>query len=130
MRVAFGVQIDSLSDPNHPIIEKARKIFSFDMGILDFLGFLIVFTSPRLAKILGLRFSKDSVDYFYGLAFDILKKKRAEMKQRKLDKKEANDHSDKPSNFIELLLEAEEEARMLEESESDDSKKAVKCKPF
>ena len=122
IRVAFGRKMDSLSDPNNPIIFHVNKLFSLDFSPLAILGFLVVLFCPSIAKKLGLRFQKKSVDFFYDLSKDIIEQKRIDFEQKK-----SSTNKDKASNFIELLIEAEAEVQQSEKAETN-SGKASKCK--
>ena len=122
VRVAFGVQLNSLEEPNNPIIEKAKKMFSTDMPLTTLMSLTIAMLWPQLGELFGVRFCKESIDFFYEMSLDIVKQKRKEFKL-----KCSNEEVTKASNFIELLIEAEQEVQMTDILE-DKTTKSSKCK--
>lgn len=78
---AYGINVDSVSQPDHPIVSNAKKILNVDAS----LSFMVCVMLPSLAKFLNLHaFNKKSVDYFDNLTFEIIEKRiRSSQKQRK-----------------------------------------------
>ena len=78
----YGVEIDSVRDPNHPVVVNATKILNVDVTFTQIVCFLF----PRVAKLLKLDiFDKDSVNYFDKLTFEIVEKRLKETEgKRKL----------------------------------------------
>lgn len=107
--------MNSLVEPNHPIIVYAKKFFSTDISIGNLLRFTFLVLAPKLANALGVRVNADVMDYFSVLAQKVIQEKRAEMKRENFGK---------AGNFIEILLEAE-----IEENQTNDGEeKKSKCK--
>lgn len=117
-RVAFGVKVNSLKDPNNPIIQRSSQIFSNDLSAQKILPLALAMMFPRLGKLFDIRFCKESVDYLYEISMNIIKQKRQEL----LDKGSSSNES-KASNFVELLLEAEQEIQELDTNKN----KSTKC---
>ncbi|XP_017462254.1 PREDICTED: cytochrome P450 3A8-like, partial [Rhagoletis zephyria] len=77
----YGVEIDSVRDPNHPVVVNATKILNVDVTITQIICFLF----PKVAKWFKLDiFDKDAVNYFDKLTFEIVEKrlKEADGKQK------------------------------------------------
>ncbi|XP_078614493.1 cytochrome P450 3A24-like [Branchiostoma floridae x Branchiostoma japonicum] len=98
---AFGVDVDSLHNPNHPFVANARKLFDFNL----FNPILIVlFLFPQLAKIfsaMGLNMSVFSTKAleFFGAAVDNV-----------LDMRGSNEEeAAKRVDFLQLMLKAHNE---------------------
>lgn len=71
--------------------------------------------APKLAKLLGIQFNEQSIDFFTEFATQILNDKRAAY---------SNESTKKGSNFFELMLKAEVD---LQNNNKDEK---VKCKYF
>lgn len=70
---AYGINVDSLSSPNHPIVEQVKRILSTDASLEQ----IICFTAPDLAKFLNLNpFDIKSCQYLDNLTFEIIKKRQ------------------------------------------------------
>ena len=55
---AYGIKIDSINNPDHPIVQNAQKIFSLDVN----LAMIIAVLFPRIAKWLDINFvDKDAI---------------------------------------------------------------------
>ncbi|KAH9398120.1 Cytochrome P450 3A4 [Tyrophagus putrescentiae] len=108
VQVAFGLKIDSLTEKNHPVITNAHRLFSADFSIRNLLIVASLLLVPKIAKLLGLRFNGESIDYFSEFSTKILKDKRAAYTKEK---------EGKASNFIELMLEAEADLQNNNEHE-------------
>lgn len=116
IQMAYGVEIDSLNDPNNLILKNARKIFSRDSSFSEILFFSLATISPTLVKYSGFKWQKESISYFEKCSIDIIKKKREELKNK------TSEH--RASNFIELILECEDE--QINKIEKDVSTKDFK----
>lgn len=117
IQVGFGIQVDSLADPNNQIIKNARKLFSVDLPFGELVKSFLVFIAPKFSNLLNIRLNGEITDYFAKVALEIIHKKREQMKSRQ-------NHS-KCTNLIELMLEAESE--MNSEGQHEDGK-SFKCK--
>ena len=112
IQVAFGAQVDSLADPNNPIILNARKVFSKDFGYKTMAEMMIIFVFPKVAKLFGIRFQKEPINFFQDFSKKIIKKKKDDLQNNK--------GWGKASSFLELVLEAEaEHERQLMNSNSE-----------
>ncbi|KAJ6218346.1 hypothetical protein RDWZM_009503 [Blomia tropicalis] len=118
IQVAFGTKVDSLVEPNNPVITYAKKLFSVDISFKNIIKFTMILMAPKLANFLKIRINPEVTDFFYKFSMDIINQKRKNMK---------NGNIGKANNFIELLLEAEveneEEAaklKLTEESNVDE----------
>ena len=68
----YGIEIDSVTNANHPIVVNAKKILNVDIN----LGKMICFLLPRIAQLLDLNaFDKDAILYFDKLTFEIVEKR-------------------------------------------------------
>ena len=77
--------------------------------------------APKLSVKLGVRVNGDVIDFFHKMSLDIINAKRDEIQSR--------GSIAKPTNFIELLLEAEHNAQIEQTNGTDDEvKKSEKCK--
>ncbi|KAM6156412.1 cytochrome P450 3A4-like [Erethizon dorsatum] len=65
MGTSFGVNVDSLNNPQDPFVDKAKKLFKFDVfNPLIFLGFLFSFLIPIFEMLNISVFAKDSIKFF------------------------------------------------------------------
>lgn len=119
IRVAFGVKADSMANSGDPVVNNARQLFSTNMGIKTMLAISMMFYTPGLAKLFNVRFKASVVDFFGQFSLSIIKQKRKLF--------ETGEQIGKANNFIELLLEAEAEYRLLEQQETN-TDKIYKCK--
>ncbi|XP_030834095.1 cytochrome P450 3A30 [Strongylocentrotus purpuratus] len=115
---AFGIDIDSQSDPKSPFVTNAKKAFQFDLtNPLFILGTLI----PILGKVLtyfriAMFIPADTLDFFR----DVNKKTIA------LRKSSSSGPNSKRVDFLQLLLDAQKqenidkESKPEEEEEDDD----------
>ena len=81
--MAFGTRIDSLNDPQNPVILNAQKIFSTDITVKDFAQMLLMMALPKVGKALGFRFRGMTVDFFKSFSEDIIAKAKEELKKNK-----------------------------------------------
>lgn len=71
-RCGYGIDVDSLSDPNHPIVVNARKILGIDAS----LSMILCFLFPSLARLLKLEaFDWSATQYFDNLTKKIVEKR-------------------------------------------------------
>ncbi|XP_035693884.1 cytochrome P450 3A29-like [Branchiostoma floridae] len=97
---AFGVQVDSLNNPDHPLVTSAKTLFVF-----NFFNplILIVFLFPQLAWLLevcGVSFmNRKSINYFSEAVDNAISMRKA---------KQADGASDeaRPPDFLQLMIEA------------------------
>ena len=116
VQIAFGVKVDSLVDGNHPLIKHAKSIFQQDLGFYNLLVVVLTVLAPWVVKLFGMRMNGAALHYMGELAKGIIQKKKEDMK----DANNNNPESSKANNFIELLLEAENERIKLETNELQD----------
>lgn len=115
VQTAFGTKIDSLKEPNNPIVLNASKLFSVEWSTMRIIKMTIMVAFPRLANALKLEFSPEVTRFFVKLSKKVIEDKRKIMQN---NKDMANDT--KAANFIDLLLEVQNEV--------DDTKTSSKCK--
>lgn len=84
--MAFGTRVDSLNDPQNPIIVHASKVFSQDMSPKQFAKLLLILGLPKVAKMLGFRFQGEVIDYFTKFSESIIAKCKEELKKNKKSK--------------------------------------------
>ena len=121
IQTAFGIKVDSLNDPTNPIITNGRKVFQTQFNFVDLIIITIIHFAPRFAKLFNLEVHNETTKFFSKMSNDIIEQKRLEYAKTK--------SFAKANNFIEFLLEAEEEGRKFSENENDvDAKKHIKCK--
>ena len=105
IQISMGIKIDSLQDPNNPIIQNARKLFGQDISFMDLTIFALASAFPNLLKMIGLKIQPDALNYLANISKEIIKKKREQMKTR--------NETQKANNFIELILEVEQEQKQI-----------------
>lgn len=87
---AFGVNVDSDSIPDHPIVSNAKKIIGMDA----LLSQAICLTLPSVARLLRLEpFDPQSSAYFDQLTFTVIEKRL----------KDSSKQSKKPSSLDSIL---------------------------
>ena len=107
IRVAFGTKVDALIDDNNPIIVNARKIFSKDFSLLMVPKMIVLAFLPKVARLLGLTFfPKDVTNFFLNLFRNIIAEREKDKETKKYD-------------FLQLLLEANENQEQLTDENSD-----------
>ena len=114
LQVAFGSRVDYLVEKDNKLASMAKKMFSTDFNLKTLFSTVLIFTMPRLVKLLGIR--NEVMDFFKDFSLKIIQSKREELKKE--------ENLGKANNFLELLLEAEAENAKLMEQESG---KSVKC---
>ena len=112
VQIAFGKKIDSLVEPNNPVLVNAKRLLQQNIPVQDVIKYTIILMSPKLAKFLDLRPSYNEVEFFKKFSHQIIQEKRAEFTEalRKGEKVKA-------TNFIELLIEAECECNRVSQNE-------------
>jgi cytochrome P450 family 3 subfamily A len=103
-RVAFGVDIDSQNDPDHPFVKHMTKTLDFRLWKRPFFLFAIFLQSLiPLVRKLGIRFmDKDTSDYFEKLV------------AQAIEEREKGD-SDR-IDFLQIMLEAQEQHAEADEN--------------
>ena len=70
----YGIHLDSLSDPNHPVVVNAKKVLNVDASFSMVVSTLF----PWLAKLLKLEpFDKKAVQFFDDLTSKIIEQRLA-----------------------------------------------------
>lgn len=128
IQVAFCTKVDSLIDPNNPIIKNVKKL-SGDMSLKNILIFALIFICPKFTKkfLKRFRLNGDVVDFFTAFAQEIINTKRKEFQEKDFSK---------ANTFIEFLLEAEHEFEMQQQEtnqmnnleKNEEYRKTLKCK--
>ncbi|XP_078571526.1 cytochrome P450 3A29-like [Branchiostoma floridae x Branchiostoma japonicum] len=95
---AFGVEIDSLHNPDHPFVTNAKAIF--DISLFN-IAFFIMFAFPQLGKFLerfGMTVLPKKPMKFFSEAVDSV-----------MDMRKTNPGDEKPVDFLQLMLKAHNE---------------------
>lgn len=72
LKIGYGIEIDSVRNPDHPVVVNATKILNVDINFNQ----IICFMFPKVAKWLNLDiFDRDAVNYFDKLTFEIVEKR-------------------------------------------------------
>ena len=121
IQLSMGIRIDSLEDPNTPLIRYARQLFGHDLLVKDAILFSIAFFYPKLLKYLPLRLQGEAIDHFKECVLQIVHKKREEMNNKQ--------SSQKATNFIELVLEVEQEQESVDKQQQQQQSNGD-AKPF
>ncbi len=95
IQVAFGTKVDALIDENNQIITNAKKILSRDLTLKAVLKFLIMTTSPKIARLLHIRFIEKGVTQFF-----------EQFTLKIVEERKKNKSSVKRYDFLQLLLDA------------------------
>lgn len=126
LQTAFGSKDDSLYDADNEIMQKAKANFSSDLDFRSMLFFSLLFTCPKLlpfiTKVVNLDKGSELADFFKSLSLKLIEKKR---KQLELERQQV-DNNRKATNFLEMLLDAEQEFKKKEGVESKTGK-TTKC---
>jgi cytochrome P450 family 3 subfamily A len=107
IQVAFGTKVDALIDENNQIIMNAKKILSLDLSLKAVLKFLIMTTSPKIARLLQIRFIQKEVTQFF-----------EEFTLKIVEERKKNKSSVKRYDFLQLLLDAMNNEQNDEEFEN------------
>lgn len=68
----YGINVDSVRQPNHPIVENAKRILAVDASFT----FIFTMTMNKLAEWLKMEaFNKQSINYFDRLTHEIIDKR-------------------------------------------------------
>lgn len=119
-QTAFGLELDSLKDPNNDMVRFGQMIFT-QPSLLNAIKFATIFSLPRISNLLKLELNHDVNTFFSTLTNKLLEEQRKSMRSK--------GDSFRPSCFIEFLLEAEAEYEK-QLSNEDPNQKASKCKQF
>ena len=77
---AYGIEVDSISESNHPLVKHAQRILSLDVSLNQ----AICFVFPFLGKFLNLDpFDRESAKYFDDLTFKIIEERLKTKNKRK-----------------------------------------------
>ncbi|CAG2110042.1 unnamed protein product [Medioppia subpectinata] len=91
---AYGINVDTLNNPDHPVVVNAQRILSVDLTWQQVIGMLM----PRVAKMFKLEFfDLQATTYFDKLTNQILK-------ERKHNNKYTNSRR---TDFIQLMIDSE-----------------------
>ncbi|XP_052023972.1 cytochrome P450 3A11-like [Apodemus sylvaticus] len=96
---SFGVNVDSLNNPNDPFVEKAKKLVRFDIFDPLFLSVVLFpFLTPIYEMLNICMFPKDSIEFF--------KKFVGRMKEYRLDSKQKH-----RVDFLQLMMNADNNSK-------------------
>ena len=78
----YGIDIESVKNPNHPIVVNAKKIFGPDLNLTKVLGYVW----PQLGKFLDLSaIDSDSAIFFRKLSEQLINDRKAKKSDRMQD---------------------------------------------
>ncbi|CAG2120867.1 unnamed protein product, partial [Medioppia subpectinata] len=103
---AYGINVEFINNPNHPIVVKARRMLSVDSSLSNILSILV----PPIARFLRLDpMNRQAIDYFDNLTNQIVTehKKVTDFIQLMIDKKE-DSTVNSVANDCDHILTAEE----------------------
>lgn len=103
----FGVEIDTINEPDHPLLKNVAKIFELDYTKNWKLIFLLFF--PRLGNYL---LSKNMLDVVDAHAMQYVKQLFEQIIEERKSKKERRD------DFIQMMVELEEDGEIDQNKES------------
>ena len=70
---AYGIKVDSINNPDHPIVVNAKKMF----GVNADLGIILSVFAPNIARFLKLEFfDKSAIKYFDELTNQIVAERK------------------------------------------------------
>ena len=76
---AYGIDLDAVNNPDHPIMVNAKKVLSVDTSPTQLLSILF----PKVASLLRLNFfDVNAINYFDQLFNEIVKYRRGLVKQQ------------------------------------------------
>ena len=76
----YGIEIDSVRNPDHPIVVNAKKILNVDISFSRMMCFFF----PSIAKFLDLQaFDRDAINYFDKLTFEIVERRLQQKDQKR-----------------------------------------------
>ncbi|CAG2108825.1 unnamed protein product [Medioppia subpectinata] len=94
---AYGINVESIDNPNHPIVTNAMKILNTDAGV----GIMLSVMIPQLGRLLRAEpFDIKAVKYFDDLTNQILSERKVINKYSASDTKRRTD-------FIQLMIDSE-----------------------
>ncbi|CAG2121720.1 unnamed protein product, partial [Medioppia subpectinata] len=98
---AYGINVESINNPNHPIVVNAKKILSVDSS----LSYAVSALLPPIARLLRLEpFDKKAIEFFDSLTKEIVN-------ERKRAAKLTTNEGKKRSDFIQLMIDNERNDR-------------------
>ncbi len=90
---AFGIDLQSINDPKHPLVENAKKAYSVDLSFSAIVGYI----APQIAKFFKLEgLDREAVEYFKKLTAKIVE-------TRKYRDKTLQSYE---SDFMQLMIDA------------------------
>ncbi|CAG2167622.1 unnamed protein product [Oppiella nova] len=108
---AYGINTDSIDNPNHPIVTNAMKILNTDAGV----GFMLSVMVPKIAKYLGAEpFDIKAVQYFDELTNQILNERKVSNNYLTVTK------TKRRTDFIQLMIDSEKSDKELGYSSHSD----------
>jgi len=103
----FGIEIQSIKDPNHPVVKNAIRAFAVDLSFSSILGYI----APSIAKFLKLEtLDRKAVNYFRELTAKIVE----------IRKTKSHSIDNKKTDFMQLMIDANE--AILTENNADNDK--------
>lgn len=134
IQAAFGIEIDAVTEPNHPIIVNASKVTQGSLNLRALISAVILFAAPERLKFLATWVADNSVvNFFNDLSSKIIEQKRAELKAAAAaagGNNKTTVATDKAKNFIELLLESEAEGNEHERKYITNPEMVAQCLTF
>src|SRR5699024_3116012 len=113
-----------MAEVNNPLVENARQFFSgVDFKWLGLTLYLVDNVAPFLWHSQLAKRNPPQMDFFIDTSRKIIAQKRKEFEKKK---ESGNFASEKPSDFIELMLEVEGE--MSNQEKPGDDNRVKKCK--
>ncbi|KAM6156414.1 cytochrome P450 3A4-like [Erethizon dorsatum] len=115
MGTSFGVNVDSLNNPQDPFVDKAKKLLNFDVfSPLIFLGFLFSFLIPIFEMLNISVFAKESTKFFRDFVrrakenrLDNNQKHQVDFLQLMMNSQESEDtESNKPLSDVEIAAQS------------------------
>ncbi|CAG2179591.1 unnamed protein product, partial [Oppiella nova] len=97
-RCAYGIDVESIKNPNHPLVLNARKILSVDASI----GIVVSALFPALGRLIGAEpFDMSACRYFDDLTKKIIDERKLHNNHK------ANSISKRRTDFIQLMIDSE-----------------------
>ncbi|CAG2168028.1 unnamed protein product, partial [Oppiella nova] len=101
---AYGVNVESINNPNHPIVVNARKMLSVDSSVSNILSILV----PPIARLFRLDpMDREAINYFDKLTNDIVAERKHAIKTFQFIAKKITD-------FIQLMIDNEKSVTNLD----------------
>ena len=105
LQTSYGIKVDSLVDITNPLTQNLRDLFSVNVSLKDMISFSMIFLMPKVSRSFGIRVFAKVIDFLRNFLENLIKQKRSNY--------ENFDHIGKANNFIDLMLEANEEAKLM-----------------